>query len=126
RYAPGNTYMLIRVPSSLLTYDSISLVKYLDTIVASHSPPTGSTKHDYSPWLLTEASDILFQTAKERVYLGKIDNADQGSTANKLSGSLQPVLEEQPKWAILSEIMYEIEQDGYLNPVKRGESNNTI
>lgn len=76
--------------------------------------------------MFTEASDVLFQTAKERVYLGKIDNADQGSTANKLSGSLQPVLEEQPKWAILSEIMYEIEQDGYLNPVKRDESNNTI
>lgn len=98
----------------------------MDTIVASHSAPPGSTRHNHSPWLFEDAAHILIRTAKERVYLGKIDNADHSSTSNELPDSLKPILEEQPKWGVLSEVMDEIEQDGYFNPVKRDESNNTI
>lgn len=108
--------------SALLTYDAVSFVKYLDTIVTAHSPPPGSTRHNYSPWLFLDAAHVLFQTAKSRVYEGKITR----DAANTLDSTLQPVLEEQPKWAVLAEVLEEIEQDAYLNPVSTDGSNSTV
>ncbi|KAJ8149809.1 hypothetical protein LV155_007636 [Aspergillus fumigatus] len=107
---------------ALLTYDAVSFVKYLDTIVTAHSPPPGSTRHNYSPWLFLDAAHVLFQTAKSRVYEGKITR----DAANTLDSTLQPVLEEQPKWAVLAEVLEEIEQDAYLNPVSTDGSNSTV
>jgi DNA excision repair protein ERCC-4 len=40
--------------------------------------------------------------------------------------SLEPVLEEQPKWAILADVLEEIDRDLYFNPVVRDDSNGTI
>ncbi|BDD61546.1 hypothetical protein MAP00_006587 [Monascus purpureus] len=111
---------------ALLTYDAVSFVKYLDTIVAAHSPPPGSTRHNYSPWLFLDAAHVLFQTAKSRVYQGKITSDAARSTLTTFSSSLQPVLEAQPKWAVLAEVLEEIEHDAYLNPVPVDESNSTI
>lgn len=112
--------------SALLTYDAVSFVKYLDTIVAAHSPPPGSTRHNYSPWLFLDAAHVLFQTAKSRVYQGKITGEVARSTSTAFSPALQPVLEEQPKWAVLADVLEEIEHDAYLNPVTTDESNSTI
>ena len=102
----------------MLTYDAVSFMKYLDTIVTAHSPPPGSSRHNYSPWLFLDAAHILFQTAKSRVYQGKISN-DTPST-------LQPVLEAQPKWDVLAEVLEEIDTDAYLNPANVEESNSTV
>ena len=102
----------------MLTYDAVSFMKYLDTIVTAHSPPPGSSRHNYSPWLFLDAAHILFQTAKSRVYQGKISN-DTPST-------LQPVLEAQPKWDVLAEVLEEIDTDAYLNPANVDESNSTV
>lgn len=41
------------------------------------------------------------------------------------SSTLRPVLEEQPKWKILAEILDEIERDVYFNPVTRDDSYGT-
>lgn len=112
--------------SALLTYDAVSFLKYLDTIVAAHSPPPGSTRHNYSPWLFLDAAHALFQTAKSRVYQGKLTSDVIRSSLDSLSPALQPVLEEQPKWAVLAEVLEEIEQDAYLNPVPMDESNSTV
>ena len=112
--------------SSLLTYDAVSLLKYLDTIVAAHSAPPGSTRHSFSPWLFLDAAHVLFETAKSRVYRGKITGAETLTTPSAFSAALQPVLEEQPKWHVLAEILQEIEQDAYLNPTQRGDSNSTV
>jgi len=101
-------------------------MKYLDTIVAAHAAPPGSTRHNYSPWLFLDAAHILFQTAKSRVYRGKISGSDMPSSSISFSSALQPVLEEQPKWAVLADILDEIERDAYLNPVPRDDSNGTI
>ncbi|KAK6822144.1 hypothetical protein RU639_006892 [Aspergillus parasiticus] len=111
---------------ALLTYDSVSFVKYLDTIVTAHSPPPGSTRHNYSPWLFLDAAHVLFQTAKSRAYQGKISNDVAHSSFNSFPTTLQPVLEEQPKWEVLAEVLEEIENDAYLNPVNVDESNSTI
>ncbi|KAL4993799.1 hypothetical protein BDV10DRAFT_189633 [Aspergillus recurvatus] len=111
---------------ALLTYDAVSFVKYLDTIVTAHSPPPGSTRHNYSPWLFLDAAHVLFQTAKSRVYEGKIGNNSARSSMTSLPTTLRPVLEEQPKWDVLAEILEEIETDAYHNPVNTGESNSTV
>jgi DNA excision repair protein ERCC-4 len=101
-------------------------VKYLDTIVTAHSPPPGSTRHNYSPWLFLDAAHVLFQTAKSRAYQGKINNDVARSSLTSFSTTLQPVLEEQPKWEVLAAVLEEIENDAYLNPVNVDESNSAV
>lgn len=113
--------------SALLTYDAVSFVKYLDTIVAAHSPPSGSNKHNYSPWLFLDAAHVLFQTAKARVYEGKLnDDLSRPSSSFNFAAGLQPTLEPLPKWNVVAEVLGEIEQDAYLNPTPPDESNSTI
>lgn len=73
-----------------------------------------------------EASHILFSTAKARVYRGKIGKQDVTTFSGTIPDSLEPVLEEQPKWAVLADVLREIEHDIYLNPMIRGDSNGTI
>ncbi|RAK96908.1 ssDNA endodeoxyribonuclease RAD1 [Aspergillus ibericus CBS 121593] len=111
---------------ALLTYDAVSFLKFLDTIVTAHTPPPGSTKHNYSPWLFLDAADVLFQTAKSRVYQGRISNEVSLSSSTSFPTTLQPILEEQPKWEVMAEILEEIETDAYLNPVNVDESNSTV
>lgn len=108
----------------LLSYDCVSLLKHLDTVRATLSPPPGSTKQNFSPWLLTDAADTIFKIARDRVYSGRVEERNEG-TADKLPDALRPVLEEQPKWALLGEILDEIEHDAYFNPAA-GEATNTI
>ena len=101
-------------------------MKYLDTIVAAHSPPPGSTRHNYSPWLFLDAAHVLFQTAKSRVYEGKITSDVARSSLDSFPSTLQPVLEEQPKWGVLADVLGEIEHEAYLNPTNIDESNSTV
>ena len=109
---------------ALLTYDAVSFNRYLDTILAAHQPPPGSTRQNQSPWLFLDAANTIFETGKRRVYQGKAgDRALQGQ---KLPESFRPVLEELPKWSLLSEVLQEIETDSYLNPTLNDESNGTI
>lgn len=115
----------INYDSALLTYDAVSFVKYLDTVVAANSPPPGSTRHNFSPWLFLDAAHVLFQTAKSRVYQGKITHEVDCSSSNPFPSTLRPVLEEQPKWRVLTEVLEEIEHDTYFNPANMDESNNT-
>lgn len=102
-------------------------MKYLDTVVAAHSPPPGYTKQTYSPWLYLEAAHVLLETAKSRVYRGKLDSRTEASTSlSSIPGALEPVLEEQPKWSVLADVLHEIEKDLYLNPLPSDDSNRTI
>ena len=112
--------------SALLTYDAVSFTKYLDTILAAHQPPPGSARQNQSPWLFLDAANTIFETAKRRVYTGKSDDANTPSASRSLPNSLRPVLEEQPKWLLLAEILEEIERDVYFSPAIRDDSNGTI
>ncbi|OAL27076.1 hypothetical protein AYO20_09884 [Fonsecaea nubica] len=109
---------------SLLSYDCVSLLKYLDTVLATHSPPPNSKQQDQSPWLFMDAASVIFNSARDRVYTGNVEDSGILPTS-KLPDSLAPVLEEQPKWAVLAEILQEIETDAYLNPT-RSDSNDTV
>jgi DNA excision repair protein ERCC-4 len=106
---------------TLLTYDAVSFNRHLDTILAAHSPPPGSTRQNQSPWLFLDAAHTIFDTAKRRVYTGKSAQVEAESI-----DSLRPVLEEQPKWAVLAEVLDEIDRDLYFNPIVRDDSNGTI
>jgi DNA excision repair protein ERCC-4 len=109
---------------SLLTYDAVSFNRHLDTILAAHTPPPGSTRQNQSPWLFLDAAHTIFDTAKRRVYTGKADDKSSGDGASL--ENLHPVLEEQPKWALLADVLVEIDRDLYFNPVLRDDSNGTI
>ena len=96
------------------------------TILAAHQPPPGSNRQNQSPWLFLDAANIIFETAKRRVYTGKLVEAEVPEATSKLPDSLRPVLEEQPKWAIVADVLDEIERDAYLNPGLRDDSNGTV
>ena len=111
---------------ALLTYDAVSFNKYLDTILAAHQPPPGSNRQNQSPWLFLDAANTIFETAKRRVYTGNPMQGDVLEAPGALADSLHPVLEEQPKWALLAEILEEIDRDAYFNPGIHDDSNGTI
>ncbi|KAH9875236.1 hypothetical protein J1614_004727 [Plenodomus biglobosus] len=118
--------LLRTILHALLTYDAVNFNKYLDTVLAASQPPPGSTKQNQSPWLFLDAADTIFTTAKRRVYKGKISNAELASSSNAVPESLEPVLEEFPKWTQLAEVLQEIEQDAYFNPTPQDSSNGSV
>lgn len=114
--------LLRTILQSLLTFDAVSFNKYLDTVLAASAPPPGSTRQSQSPWLFLDAAHTLFDTAKRRVYTGKITDG----AATRENDGLNPVLEEMPKWGLLAEILEEIERDVYFNPNPHDESSGSI
>lgn len=60
---------LRRLLSYLLTYDPLAFHAYLETIIAANSTThSGATRQNHSPWLLTDAANIIFTVAKRRCY----------------------------------------------------------
>ncbi|OCL02634.1 DNA repair protein [Glonium stellatum] len=118
--------LLRTILHALLTYDAVNFNRYLDTVLAASQPPPGSTRMNQSPWLFLDAAHTIFDTAKRRVYTGKVTSADLNANPNAVPDSLHPVLEEFPKWALLAEILEEIEQDTYFNPIIQDGSNGSI
>ena len=95
----------------LLKYDSVTFLKYLQTLRASESRE--------AMWLFTEASHAIFEYAKKRVYLLRRKAAAQppkvlGKRALPtpvLGSDLVPVLEPMPKWTLVEEILDEIDEE---------------
>ena len=54
----------------LLSFDAVSFNQFLETILASNTTnlTTGRTIVNQSPWLFLPAADIIFETARNRVY----------------------------------------------------------
>ncbi|SCO48979.1 probable MUS-38 protein, involved in nucleotide excision repair [Fusarium fujikuroi] len=108
--------------NSILAYDAVSFLQHLDTIHAAHSPPPGSTRQTQSPWLFLDAAQTIFDTARRRAYSASAKDAAREDNID----SLRPVLEELPKWALLAEVLEEIDRDLYFEPPVRDDSNGTI
>lgn len=102
----------------------MTFYQYLETILATHAPPPGSTRSSQSPWLFLDAAHTIFTLAKRRVYIGKADLSKKAS--GKVPHGLEPVLEELPKWAMLAEVLDEIEKDRYFNPALSQSSGSTL
>ena len=112
---------------SVLSFDAVSFLKHLDAIHAAHSPAPGSTRHSQSPWLFLDAAQTIFETAKRRVYERRANRViGKTSEGEDILCSVRPVLEEQPKWAVLAEVLEEIDRDLYFEPALRDDSNGTI
>ncbi|KAF9489165.1 hypothetical protein BDN71DRAFT_1491012 [Pleurotus eryngii] len=60
---------LRRLLTYLLSYDSLQFQAYLETLVASNTTSSsGVLKQHPSPWMVTDAANIIFQAAKRRCY----------------------------------------------------------
>ncbi|KAH7304931.1 DNA repair protein [Stachybotrys elegans] len=118
----GDLTVLRGLLNAVLTYDAVSFLQHLDTIHAAHSPPPGSTRQTQPPWLFLDAAQTIFETARQRVYAASREVVAREDDID----SLHPVLEELPKWAILAEVLEEIDRDLYFEPPVRDDSNGTI
>ncbi|KDQ65067.1 hypothetical protein JAAARDRAFT_43863 [Jaapia argillacea MUCL 33604] len=88
---------LRKLLSYLLTYDALAFHAYLETIIAANTTaPSGSAKQYQSPWLLTDAANIIFQVAKRRCYV-------MTSTSSSKSKAPPPVDDDEEGWAALNE-----------------------
>lgn len=117
----GDLTVLRGMLQSILALDAVSFLQQLDTIHAAHKPAPGTTRQTESPWLFSDAAQTIFETARQRVYSSK-----QKAGPNSTIESLKPVLEEQPKWAVLADVLEEIDRDLYFEPAVRDDSNGTI
>ncbi|KAF9140466.1 hypothetical protein BGX30_006479 [Mortierella sp. GBA39] len=96
----------------LVSYDSVNFNLYLETLLASVGPHSGNY------WMMTDPADKIFSTAKSRVYLQQ-DGYKDPDDPNILP-NMRPILEELPKWDILSEIMDEVEVEMHNAPHPEG------
>lgn len=54
----------------MLNYHPLAFHAYLETIIASNTQSAaGNPRQNQSPWLLTDAAHIIFETAKKRCYV---------------------------------------------------------
>lgn len=88
----------------LIHYDCVSFWKLINSIKTM----SAASRHP-SMWLLTPAADLLFRTAKERIYTIVVPKPTK--KVPKPVAVLKPVLEENPKWRLLRKILDEIQED---------------
>jgi len=93
---------------SLARYDAVQFWRFLQGL---RSQSAGSRYP--SMWLLSPAANVLFRRARERLYVvgrpGAAGATTEGATAKKArTALLVPVLEENPKWALLRRILGEV------------------
>jgi len=87
----------------LLQYDCIAFYRLIQNIKSM-----GASARFPSLWLLTPAAERLFTVAKERIYRIVVPKATSNNP-NPLPQIL-PVLEENPKWKLLHQVLSEIEE----------------
>ncbi|KAG0340657.1 hypothetical protein BG000_011435 [Podila horticola] len=99
--------------SYLVSYDSVNFNLYLETILATFS----STSSSY--WIMTDPADKIYTTAKSRVFMNQAGYVDPEDP--QLPPNMRPILEELPKWNVLSDIMDEIEAEMHHAPQPEGQ-----
>ncbi|EGG12539.1 DNA repair protein rad16 [Melampsora larici-populina 98AG31] len=114
RQLVGDLTTLRKLLGYLLSFDCVTFYQFLETILAANSSTTtGVTAQNQSPWLFTSAADTIFSVAKRRLYENIEKSKNSTNEAqwdwNWLPKGTQPVLEEQPKWLLLGEVLKEIE-----------------
>jgi len=141
--------------SYLLTYDCVTFNSYLETILASSTTTLkGTTRQNQSAWLFMDAANVIFHEAKKRVYIwdetrarqmppaGEQDYADDEEalrqaereqeaqppirTVGPIPPEVEPVLEENPKWQLLQEVLDEVEQEIHFTVDAESGAGNTI
>jgi DNA excision repair protein ERCC-4 len=90
--------------NALLSFDCVSFWGLLNSIQSM------STASRYpAMWLLDPSADVIYKKAKERVYrLAKPIHFGRDENSQENSLVLHAVLEENPKWKLLKEVLQEI------------------
>ena len=83
----------------MTTYDGVMFLNALDTILAGFH-----AQGDHSTWVLLDAANTLVRAAQARVYRRKPDFVGARLTA----AAVEPVLEENPKFGALADILRDI------------------
>ncbi|GJE89027.1 DNA repair protein [Phanerochaete sordida] len=145
---------LRRLLTLLLTEDAFSFQLYLESLIEANTKnEAGNARQNQSPWMMTEAANVIFQYAKRRCYtidqkaraappLPQVadENEDEWDAIRELEGGasgqrsewpegVQPVLEELPKWSIVAEALQEIEEEMMRRETKltaRDPGSNTV
>ncbi|SPO26367.1 related to RAD1 - component of the nucleotide excision repairosome [Ustilago trichophora] len=140
----GDLTTLRNLLNYLLTYDAVTFNSYLETILASSTTTfKGTARQNQSAWLFMDAANVIFHEAKRRVYVWNeaqtrqmppadetdyaddeeaLHQAERGQASRShdtLPGpvppEVDPVLEENPKWHLLQEVLDEVEQEIHFN-----------
>eukprot|EP00592_Proboscia_alata_P025281 CAMPEP_0194442086 /NCGR_PEP_ID=MMETSP0176-20130528/124990_1 /TAXON_ID=216777 /ORGANISM="Proboscia alata, Strain PI-D3" /LENGTH=85 /DNA_ID=CAMNT_0039267973 /DNA_START=182 /DNA_END=436 /DNA_ORIENTATION=+ len=75
---------------------------------------SASSRHP-SMWLFCKAADLLFRKAKERLYTVKLppklplNQSQDGQQTRRALGKISILLEENPKWRLLRQILTEVQ-----------------
>ncbi|EPY49939.1 DNA repair endonuclease XPF [Schizosaccharomyces cryophilus OY26] len=91
--------------NALISYDCVSFLKILDTIILSVRTGGFSSNAQPSPWLMLDSANTMIRIARDRVYRSPTGSMDE----------YYPVLEEQPKWSVLRDVLEEISHENILH-----------
>ncbi|KAG2213458.1 hypothetical protein INT47_009132 [Mucor saturninus] len=90
------------------------LLSFIETVIEANNPKEGKQIRQ-SQWLFLEAGDRVIQTARQRVYVKKgdtlFDELPDTPLPQGFPSHIKLVLEEQPKWNLLKNVLAEIEND---------------
>ena len=88
----------------LIHYDCISFYKLLMSIKTA----SAGARHP-SMWILSDTGDVIFRRARERIY--RIEQDRPSKKVPRPVARLRPVLEGNPKWSLLEQVVWEIRND---------------
>ncbi|EJF60626.1 hypothetical protein DICSQDRAFT_87823 [Dichomitus squalens LYAD-421 SS1] len=98
---------LRRLLTYLLAYDALAFHAYLETLIAANTTTdSGAARHHQSPWMLTDAANVIFQYAKRRCYVTSAPSKPALQSAQPSVINLVDDLEDE--WAILDEMEAEV------------------
>ncbi|KAL7330954.1 DNA repair protein RAD16, variant 2 [Mucor circinelloides] len=110
----GDLKILRQLLGYLTTYDCVSFYSFIETVIAANTAQDGK-QIKQSQWLLYEAGNRAITTARKRVYVKQgekeFDELPKRQDDSIIPQHIKLVLEEQPKWQLLKNILAEIEQD---------------
>ncbi|KIM71372.1 hypothetical protein PILCRDRAFT_830383 [Piloderma croceum F 1598] len=100
---------LRRLLTYLLTYDPLAFHAYLEMIIASNSTSaSGGPRQHQSPWLLTDAANVIFKVAKRRCYTHSSGSSPTKRKAAPTIINLVDDDEEEDAWNALDEIQGQV------------------
>ncbi|KAG2072910.1 hypothetical protein BDR04DRAFT_1073253 [Suillus decipiens] len=96
----GDLATLRRLLTYLLSYDALAFHAYLETLVASNTTTaTGAAKQHQSPWMLTDAANIIFSIAKRRCYVLTTPKSTTSAPERQVID-----VDDEDAWAALDEV----------------------
>ncbi|KAJ2823656.1 DNA repair protein RAD16, partial [Coemansia erecta] len=112
----GDLALLRRVAELITTYDAVSLLEYLDTLLLAAKPGPGALPGPAASWMGTDSANILYATARSRTFVRATEPLPEHTRAALralgLPDNIVPVLEVPPKLGVLASVLDEI---GVLN-----------